>query len=192
MINFDERFTDHVGVIEDARSLIPAIEQVVEGICASLRGGGKVLWMGNGGSAAEAQHLSTELIGHLILDRAAFASIALTADTSVLTAVGNDFGFADVFARQIQGLCNPGDVVIGLSTSGESANVVKGLKAGSDNGAVIVGFTGMSGGSVADVSDICFSVPSNDTQRVQEVHLLLGHLICEAVEEVFSTDFVDQ
>jgi len=191
MINFDERFTDHISVIEDSRSLIPKIEQVVTRIYDSVQRGGKVLWIGNGGSASEAQHLSTELIGHLIADRQAIASIALTTDTSALTAIGNDFGFDEIFARQIQGLCNAGDVVIGLSTSGESVNVVKGLQAASEKGAVVVGLTGIKGGSVCEVSDVCISVPSNDTQRIQEIHLLIGHLICEKVEQTMLTVWSD-
>lgn len=148
----------------------------------ALRAGNKLLLFGNGGSAADSQHIAAELTGRYYLDRPAMAALALTVDTSALTAIGNDFGFELVFARQLQGLGRPGDVAIGLSTSGNSANVVRGLEVAKELGLVTVAMTGRESGRAGEIADYCVRVPSTDTPRIQESHILLGHVWSEIVE----------
>ncbi|MEO8461798.1 MAG: D-sedoheptulose 7-phosphate isomerase [Chloroflexota bacterium] len=144
--------------------------------------GHKLLLFGNGGSAADAQHISAELIGHYYLDRRSLPALALTVDTSALTAIGNDYAFDLVFARQLDALGQPGDVAIGLSTSGNSRNVVEALRVAKGKGLVTVAMTGANGGAAAEVADICVRVPSTDTPRIQESHILLGHIWAEIIE----------
>jgi len=153
-----------------------------QAISDSLRAGGKVLVFGNGGSAADAQHLACELVGRFVKERGALPALALTVDTSILTAVANDYSFKQVFARQIEGLGRPGDVALGISTSGESPNVLAALKAAKARGLKTVALTGRDGGSIGRVADIHVNVPDQNTQRVQEVHQTLIHVICEVVE----------
>jgi D-sedoheptulose 7-phosphate isomerase len=148
----------------------------------SLGRGGKLFFFGNGGSAADAQHLATELTVRFRRNRRALAAIALTTDTSTVTAIGNDFGFEHLFSRQIEALCSPGDVAIGITTSGNSANVVRGLFKAKEIGAGTVAFTGGDGGRVKDIADIALVVPSANTARIQEMHILIGHILCEAIE----------
>jgi D-sedoheptulose 7-phosphate isomerase len=148
-----------------------------------LRTGGKLLIFGNGGSAADAQHIAAELVVRYKADRAAIPAIALTTDTSALTACGNDFGFDAVFARQIEALARPGDVVIGISTSGRSANVLAGLAEARRRGASTIGLTAGAGGGMPDVCDAIISVPSQVTARIQEMHIMIGHMLCKALEQ---------
>ena len=149
---------------------------------ASIRQGGKILFFGNGGSASDAQHLATELSVRYKKDRPAIAALSLATDTSTLTAAGNDLGFEHIFARQIEAVGRKGDVAIGISTSGKSPNVIEGLRQARDQGLVTVAFTGGEGGSLPALSDHCFIVPSAVTARIQEMHILLGHMLCEALE----------
>jgi D-sedoheptulose 7-phosphate isomerase len=142
--------------------------------------------MGNGGSAADSQHLAAEFVGRFQLQRGALPAIALTTDTSILTAVANDYGYDSVFERQVEALVVPGDVVVGLSTSGTSPNVVKGVRRAREIGACTVGFTGESGGELAKHCDYCLKVGSGKAARIQEGHILLGHTLCEIVEEALS------
>lgn len=158
------------------------INQAVNAVVKSLSGSGRVFFFGNGGSAAEAQHLAAELSGRFLLDRPAYAGLALTVDTSALTAIANDYGFEHVFARQLEGLVRPGDVAVGMTTSGESPNVVAGLRTARAKGAIAIAFTGNSGGTVARESDIAIVGPTGPSWKVQEVHLALGHILCELVE----------
>ncbi len=160
----------------------PAVEQAVEIICTALRRGGRVYFFGNGGSAAQAQHLAAELSGRFLLDRPAWAGLALSVDTSALTAIANDYGFEHVFSRQLEGLVQQGDVACGLTTSGESANVVSGLRTARAKGATTLAFSGNGGGVVAREADVALIGPSGPSWKVQEVHLALGHIICELVE----------
>ncbi len=154
------------------------------GVCqVSLTGGGKLLFFGNGGSAADAQHLATELTVRFEKNRRAIPAIALTTDTSALTAIGNDFGFEELFARQVEALCRPGDVAIGLSTSGNSENVIRGLKKAREIGAVTVAFTGGTGGRLVEYADHAIVIPSDNTARIQEMHMLIGHILCGVIEE---------
>ena len=151
-------------------------------VVASLRAGGKALFFGNGGSASDAGHLAAELLGRFQLERASLPAVCLSDHTAAMTAIGNDYGYEGVFARQVAGLGRPGDVAVGLSTSGSSANVVRALETARDLGLVTVAFTGAGGGKVAGLVDVCVRVPSEDTPRVQELCMLLGHTLCEIVE----------
>jgi D-sedoheptulose 7-phosphate isomerase len=152
----------------------------------ALLDGNKILFFGNGGSAADSQHLAAEIVGRYKKERKGLPSVALTTDTSILTAVGNDYGFDVIFERQIEALCMPGDVAIGISTSGNSPNVIKGLMKAHDMGATTIAFSGKQGGKVVDIAHYSFVVPSYDTARIQECHITLGHTLCEIIDEVVN------
>jgi D-sedoheptulose 7-phosphate isomerase len=174
---------EHTDTVVRTRELLSAEFARLVSTCAeALRGGHKILFFGNGGSAADAQHLATELVVRYRTNRRALPAIALTTDTSALTAIGNDFGFESLFSRQVEALCRAGDVAIGISTSGNSENVIRGLQAARANGAVTVAFTGEGGGRLAGQVDVCIFVPSKITARIQEMHLMLGHVLCELLE----------
>lgn len=160
-----------------------AFVKIVDLSIASLLGGGKLILFGNGGSAADAQHWAAELTVRFRSNRRAIAALALTTDSSAITAIGNDFGFEHIFARQIEALAKPGDVAIGLSTSGKSANVVSALTAARAIGCHTVAFSGSSGAGLADLVDVLLMVPSTDTARIQEMHLVLVHAFCGAIEK---------
>ena len=147
-----------------------------------MMGGGKVLFCGNGGSAADAQHLAAEFVGRYLYDRPSIPALALTVDTSALTAIGNDYGYDQVFARQVSGLGQAGDVLVGLSTSGHSANVIQAVTIAKDRGLTTIGMTGESGGQLADLCDVCICVPSPHTNHIQEMHIAVGHYLCGVVE----------
>ncbi len=159
------------------------VARAVELVARCLRGGGKVLLCGNGGSAAEAQHIAGELVGRFKRERRAFAAAALTTDTSILTALGNDYGFETIFARQVEGLGAKGDVLFAYSTSGNAPNVLKAIEVARGLGISVIGFSGATGGKMAAVCDICIKVPSDDTPTIQECHTAAGHTICRLVEE---------
>jgi D-sedoheptulose 7-phosphate isomerase len=174
---------EHLAVLQRTRQAVDAaFADVVRACLAAVNAGHKLVFFGNGGSAADAQHLATELVVRYRVDRAPISALALTTDTSALTAIGNDFGFEDVFARQVEALCRAGDVAIGMSTSGNSENVVRGLRAAKAHGAVTVAFCGGDGGRVAPLADHAIIVPSKTTARIQEMHLLLGHVLCDLLE----------
>lgn len=175
--------TEHLATVEKLRAQAPFIEDLARRVLACLDGGGKILFFGNGGSAADAQHLAAEFVVRFRQNRRALPSLALHTDTSIMTACANDFGFETVYARQIEALANPGDIAIGISTSGNSANVLKGLEAAKANGCLTVAFTAESGGRCADIADLCFRAPSPVTARAQECHLLVGHILCDLIEE---------
>ena len=158
------------------------IAKTAEIIAHALRSGRKVLFFGNGGSAADAQHLAAELVGRFGPERAPLAAISLSTDTSILTAIGNDYGYDKVFARQIDALGQPGDAAVAISTSGNSPSVLLALDAARSKGLFTVGFTGETGGKMLDRAEVLFRVPSRQTPRIQETHLLLGHIICELVD----------
>ena len=181
-----ERFTDNLDVFGKTMEQMDVIQLMAERCKEALKAGNKVLFCGNGGSAADAQHLAAELIGRFQKERRSLASIALTTDTSILTAVANDYGYDEVFARQVEGLGRSGDVLIGISTSGNSANVVKAALKARDTGMHTIAFTGEGGGKLKDICDITFAVPSKVTARIQEMHIMVGHIICELVEEEYD------
>ncbi|MFN3820774.1 MAG: D-sedoheptulose 7-phosphate isomerase [bacterium] len=149
----------------------------------ALQKGGKILLCGNGGSAADAQHVAGELVGRFARERRALPAIALTTDTSILTALGNDYGFERVFARQVEALSHPGDILVGISTSGKSPNVLEALKIAKEKGLKTIGFTGGNGGLMVDLCDLCFIAPAHRTPRIQEIHIAAWHLICDLVEK---------
>jgi D-sedoheptulose 7-phosphate isomerase len=164
--------------------LIGRIAQLAEKSAAALRGGGKLVFFGNGGSAADALHLAAELVVRLRTDRKGLAALALTTNPSVLTAAGNDYGFEQIFSRQIESLVAPQDILVALSTSGNSANVIRGVEAGRARGAYLVAFTGETGGQLAGKVDLLLNVPSNDAQRIQECHITIGHIACSLIERL--------
>ncbi len=158
------------------------LDQMADAVTQAIRSGGKLLIAGNGGSAGDAQHIAAEFTGRMLYDRAPLAAIALHVDTSALTAIGNDYGFVHVFERQVQALARPGDVVLGLSTSGRSDNVLRALAAGRAMGLVTMGFTGASGSMMAAHTDLLLRAPSTLTPVIQQVHMVAGHLLCALVE----------
>jgi D-sedoheptulose 7-phosphate isomerase len=164
--------------------LIGRIAQLAEKSAAALRGGGKLVFFGNGGSAADALHLAAELVVRLRTDRKGLAALALTTNPSVLTAAGNDYGFEQIFSRQIESLVAPQDILVALSTSGNSANVIRGVEAGRARAAYLVAFTGETGGQLAGKVDLLLNVPSNDAQRIQECHITIGHIACSLIERL--------
>jgi len=152
----------------------------------TLKNGNKILLCGNGGSAADAQHIAAELTGRYKTERRGLPAIAVTTDTSALTAIGNDYGYDRVFDRQIEALANNGDLIIGISTSGNSRNIINALKLGKELGCKTLGLSGRDGGAMNDICDINLVVPSNDTPRIQEMHILFGHIICQIIDNEFS------
>ncbi len=171
---------------------LSALNRILQVLLKALGAGNKVLLFGNGGSAADAQHIAAELVSKFRRNRGALPAIGLTTDTSILTSIGNDFGFENAFSRQIEALGQIGDVAIGLSTSGNSPNVLKGLHMASEMGLTTIGFTGQDGGKLKDMVDICFHAPSQSTARIQEVHITAAHALCELIEQAFSSEFLVQ
>jgi len=179
---FERAIAEHLEVIRGIQNQQPVLVSIAQAMSATLRSGGKVLWCGNGGSAADSQHLAAELVGRFRCERRALPSVALTTDTSILTALANDYGYEAVFVRQVEALGRSGDLLVGISTSGNSENVVCALTAARANGLVTVAFTGAGGGRMAPLADHLFSVESRDTARIQEAHILAGHLLCDWIE----------
>lgn len=167
------------------QELIDRIEKIVEVITDAFKSGHKVLFCGNGGSAADAQHLAAEFSGRFYTDRKALPAEALHCNTSYITAVGNDYSYDVIYSRMIEGIGNEGDVLIGLSTSGNSRNIVKAIEQSKVNRMVSIALTGASGGKMIELADYTLNVPSTDTPRIQEAHILLGHIICQLVEEKY-------
>jgi D-sedoheptulose 7-phosphate isomerase len=181
-------FADHAAVTARAAlDLPPVLERIVAALHQCLRSGGKVLACGNGGSAADAQHLVAELVGRFREERQALPAIALTANTATLTALGNDYGFERIFARQVEALARAGDVLIAISTSGNSPNVTQAAQCARRLGCSVIALTGAGGGQLAQHSDLLLKAPSNIVARIQEVHSLSIHVICEALDELIRT-----
>jgi len=173
------------GIIE--RDLSPAIADMAALLVKAFKNGNKLLVMGNGGSAADAQHFVAEMVGRFKLERAALPALALSTDTSILTAIANDYGFDAVFSRQVDALASPGDVLVGISTSGNSPNVLKALELGRLRGCCTIGLLGKDGGSIKSTCDLALIVPSTDTPRIQEVHITVIHIVCDLVEKALFT-----
>ena len=173
-----------------AREQAGTIVAVIQAVVTALADGRTIFFFGNGGSAADSQHLAAEMVGRFTLERRALPAIALTTDTSILTSIGNDYGFDRIFIRQLQGLGRPGDVAVGLSTSGNSPNVLLAMDAAREQGLVTVALTGQSGGKLAERVHFCLRVPSNDTARIQESHITIGHLICQGVDEALAAGLI--
>jgi D-sedoheptulose 7-phosphate isomerase len=178
---------DHQQALTATRdALREPFRQLAEACLKAINGGGRIFLFGNGGSASDAQHLATELIVRYKRDRASIPAIALNTDTSALTAIANDYRFEDLFARQIEGLCRKGDFALAISTSGNSENVIRGLQMAKKMGAVAAGLSGRDGGRMKGLADPLLIVPSNDTARIQEMHITIGHLLCGVLEEEFA------
>jgi D-sedoheptulose 7-phosphate isomerase len=185
---FSDAIADHLAIIRRLSSQHDAFQRTAALLCDCLRRGHKVIWCGNGGSAADAQHLAAELVGHFRRHRSPLASIALTTDSSVLTALANDFGYEQIFERQVEALCQTGDVVVGISTSAESANVCAGLRRAHELEANTIAIIGGLNGRMAQLADICLRVPSNNPARIQEGHILLGHMLCEYIDIAMAAE----
>jgi D-sedoheptulose 7-phosphate isomerase len=180
---FEAALAEHIGIIQALNNQQRVLDQIASAIILSVRAGGKILWCGNGGSAADAQHLNGQLVVRFRADRAGIPSIALSTDTSILTAASNNYGYEHIFQRQVETLARKDDVVVAISTSGNSRNVYLALEAARKQGAVTVAFTGKGGGQIAKAADFLFEVPSSDTPRIQEAHILAGHILCEILEK---------
>lgn len=167
-----------------SEELLGRIAEFAEKAAQALAAGGKLILFGNGGSAADAQHIAAELVVRLHRDRPGLPALALTTNTSTLTAAGNDYGFEQVFARQVESLAAPGDILVALSTSGNSPNILRGAEAGRARGAFVVALTGETGGALAGRADLLLKVPSGDAQRIQEAHITIGHIVCSLIEQL--------
>jgi len=180
--NIKIAFEQHRGALKLLEEQSSTIVKIACLFSESLEAGGKIIFIGNGGSAADAQHLAAELVGRFRRNRKALAAIALTTDTSILTAVGNDFGFDEVFSRQIEALAKKGDLLVGMSTSGKSKNIIKAIERAKAIGLKSVGFLGKDGGDIKNLVDIDLTISLDDTPSIQEMHILAGHAICGIVE----------
>jgi D-sedoheptulose 7-phosphate isomerase len=179
-----DEFNSHKKTIEDTiEKLVPDVEKASKMAIETLKNGGKILLCGNGGSAADAQHIAAELTGRYKTERRGLPGIALTTDTSALTAIGNDYGYDRVFDRQVEALAGKDDLLIGISTSGNSQNVINAFKVAREIGCKTIGFSGRDGGKFNDVCNLNIIVPSDDTPRIQEMHILIGHTICQLIDE---------
>ncbi len=191
-MNLRDRFLESAKVKEKIANddeLISKISKVAVDIVEALKRGNKVLLCGNGGSAADAQHIAAELLGKFYLHRRALPAISLNTNTSILTAIANDYSYDDVFSRQVEGLGKEGDILIGISTSGNSKNVINAIKKCKEMSIETIGLSGGSGGKMKELCDICICIPSDSTPRIQEAHITVGHVICEIVErEMFKSE----
>jgi len=176
----------HNQISSAMEQLSSSIESIAKLAIDSINSNGKIILFGNGGSAADAQHIAAELVGRYKTNRSGLAAIALTTDTSALTAISNDFGYENIFKRQLEALLNKNDLIIGISTSGNSTNVIKALEFAKKNKSKVVGFSGCKGGMMNSVCDINLVIPSNDTPRIQEMHILVGHTLCHLIDLHFS------
>jgi D-sedoheptulose 7-phosphate isomerase len=180
-------FSEHLKTTQATLEYIAEPLETAAKLCIdSLQNGGKILIFGNGGSAADAQHIAAELVGRYKAERKGLPAIALTTDTSALTSIGNDYGYKHVFDRQVEALANKGDVVIGISTGGSSGNVINGLQTAKDLGCKLIGFSGRDGGEMNDLCDVNLVVPAEDTPRIQEMHIVIGHTICHLIDQAFK------
>jgi D-sedoheptulose 7-phosphate isomerase len=180
---FELAFAEHTRVFDGIAALAPAIENGAGRAAACIERGGKIMFCGNGGSAGDAQHLAAELVGRLVRDRRALPGLALSTDSSALTCIANDFGYDEVFARQVEGLARAGDVLVAISTSGNSPNIVRAVQASRQLGVYVIGFLGRDGGALRSLVDLPIIVASHETARIQEAHIFLGHVMCAYIEQ---------
>ena len=182
----ENEFNEYIKVANSIHCMTDAVAISAQLCIDCLKNGGKILLFGNGGSAADAQHIAAELVGRYKTNRKGLPAIALTTDSSALTSIGNDFGYEHIFDRQVEALANKGDVAIGISTSGKSINVINALKVASKLNCNTIGFSGHDGGEMNKICNINLSVPSEDTPRIQEMHILIGHIICHLIDQEFK------
>ncbi len=184
-----KNLSEHIEVMEVVRdTLIGPIRRIGELLAQSLANGGTIFWCGNGGSASDSQHLAAELVGRFKKNRRALRSVSLTTDTSILTCVANDYSYDDIFVRQLEALGRAGDVLIGISTSGNSENVLRALRSSKEMGIKTVALSGKGGGLAKDLVDHALVIPSQTTARIQEFHILIGHILCELIEQELGLD----
>jgi D-sedoheptulose 7-phosphate isomerase len=183
----ENEFSEHIKTANLLYNLTDAIANASQLCIDCLKNGGKILLFGNGGSAADAQHIAAELVGRFKVDRKGLPAIALTTDTSALTSIGNDFGYEHIFSRQVDALANKKDVVIGISTSGKSSNVNSALKVASKLNCTTIGFSGRGGGEMNNICDLNLVIPSMETPRIQESHIIIGHVICHIIDQEFKS-----
>lgn len=181
-----QEFDSHIKAAKLLHNLTDDVKACAEICISSLRNKGKILLIGNGGSAADAQHIAAELVGKFQIEREGLPAIALTTDSSILTSVGNDYGYSQVFSRQVASLADSGDVVIGISTSGKSENVIKALKVASKLNCKTIGLSGKNGGEMNKICSLNLIMPSYETPRIQEMHIVIGHIICHLIDQEFS------
>ena len=179
-------FNAHIKIANSLHNLTDAVATSAQLCIDCLKNGGKILIFGNGGSASDAQHIAAELVGRYKTTRKGLSAIALSTDTSILTSIGNDFGYKHIFSRQVEALANTGDVAIGISTSGRSENVINALKRASELNCHTIGLSGQNGGEMNKICDINVVVPSEDTPRIQEIHIIIGHTICHLIDQEFK------
>lgn len=180
---FLENLAEHEILFRSLESIDGSVEEAGKALSVVLRAGNKIMFCGNGGSAADSQHLAAELTGRFLNDRRPLAAMALSTDSSALTCIANDYHFSDVFVRQVQGLGRSGDAIVGISTSGNSANVVRAFEYAREAGILTIGLLGRDGGLLRELSDIAIVIPSNTTARIQEAHILVGHTLCGLIED---------
>lgn len=186
--SYQQNLAQHLELFKQMEDYLPQAESLANACFEALNNGGKIVFFGNGGSAADSQHLAAEFVVRFKKERRALASIALTTDTSILTANANDYSFDSVFSRQVEALVNKNDVVIGLTTSGTSANINLALEAANDLGAFTVALTGRDGGQVKDIAKLPIIIKNDITARIQEAHMFIGHWLCEAIDELVTQD----
>jgi D-sedoheptulose 7-phosphate isomerase len=179
---FGTAIAEHLEVVRQLETQQSVLEAIARAMSVTLRSGGKILWCGNGGSAGDSQHLAAELVGRFRRERSGMASVALTTDSSTITSIANDYGYEAVFSRQVDALGVEGDLLVGISTSGNSRNVIAALQEARSRGLITVAFTGAGGGQMATLADHTFAVGSKDTARIQEAHILAGHMLCDWIE----------
>ena len=182
----ENEFSEHLKVTQSMSVLTDKVETAAQLCINSLNNGGKILIFGNGGSAADAQHIAAELVGRYKVERKGLPAIALTTDTSALTSIGNDYGYNHVFDRQVEALANKGDVAIGISTGGSSGNVISGLQTAKELGCKLIGFSGRDGGEMNTLCNVNLVIPAKDTPRIQEMHIVIGHTICHLIDQAFK------
>ncbi|GAB6074836.1 D-sedoheptulose 7-phosphate isomerase [Nautilia lithotrophica] len=185
MNNLKKCLQEHIQTAKKMQDLLPLIKEAGELCLSALKTGNKVMLCGNGGSAADSQHIAAELSGRFKKERIPLAGIALTTDTSALTAIGNDYGYEYVFSRQLEALGKEGDVLIAISTSGNSPNVIKAIESAKKTGIKVITLSGKDGGKMKEMGDVNIVIPSNDTPRIQEMHIMVGHMICALIDEGF-------
>ncbi|NCR55687.1 MAG: D-sedoheptulose 7-phosphate isomerase [Microcystis aeruginosa L211-07] len=178
---------EHTLVINSLANYLAEIQQLATLVVKTLKTGNKILLMGNGGSAADAQHIAAEIVGRFTTERRGLPAIALTTDTSILTSIGNDYGYDNIFSRQVEALASAEDLVIGISTSGNSKNVLQALTAAASLGCQTAALLGKGGGEIKNVVNLSLIVPSNNTARIQEAHILIGHILCQVVDSTFTS-----
>ena len=185
----DKSFDEHQSTLKLVHNKLDEVIEVIgKQLANTLSNGGTLFWCGNGGSAADSQHIAAELVGRFKKNRRALRSVALTTDTSVLTCVANDYSYDDIFSRQVEALGRSGDVLVGISTSGNSENVIRALKSANDLGLTTVVLLGKDGGLAKDLAEHALIIPSNSTARIQEMHILIGHILCEIIEKELQLD----